>query len=50
MNLLVHTGLGLFIPKSIIEAHRGRISAENYTDVKGATFAFTLLIQKSHEG
>ncbi|MFL6459992.1 MAG: ATP-binding protein, partial [Nitrososphaeraceae archaeon] len=36
------TGLGLFISKSIIEAHGGRICAENNTDGKGATFAFTL--------
>jgi K+-sensing histidine kinase KdpD len=49
MNLLVHTGLGLFIPKSIIEAHGGRISAENNTDVKGATFTFMLSIEKPHQ-
>ena len=35
------TGLGLFISKSIIEAHGGRIWAQN-NDGKGATFAFTL--------
>jgi signal transduction histidine kinase len=39
-------GLGLFISKSIVEAHRGRIWAENNTDGKGATFTFTLPIQK----
>jgi signal transduction histidine kinase len=36
------TGLGLFISKSIVEAHSGRIWAENNPDGKGATFRFTL--------
>jgi two-component system sensor histidine kinase VicK len=40
------TGLGLYISKSIVEAHGGRILAENNTDGKGATFTFTLPIQK----
>ena len=36
------TGLGLFISKSIIEAHGGRIWAENNANGKGATFTFSL--------
>jgi signal transduction histidine kinase len=36
------TGLGLFLSKGIIQAHRGRIWAENNKDGKGATFKFTL--------
>jgi signal transduction histidine kinase len=35
-------GLGLFISKSIIGVHGGRIWAENNADGKGATFTFTL--------
>ena len=38
------TGLGLYICKNIIEAHGGRIWAENNSDGKGATFRFTLPI------
>ncbi|MDQ6668118.1 MAG: ATP-binding protein [Thermoproteota archaeon] len=36
------TGLGLFISKSIVEAHGGKIWAENNANGKGATFCFML--------
>lgn len=36
------TGLGLFISKSIVEAHGGKIWAESSSQQKGATFIFTL--------
>jgi two-component system, OmpR family, sensor histidine kinase VicK len=36
------TGLGLYISKSIVEAHGGKMWAENNFDGKGATFAFAL--------
>ena len=40
------TGLGLFISKSIVEAHSGKIWAENNAYGKGATFSFSLPIVK----
>jgi signal transduction histidine kinase len=47
------TGLGLFISKSIIQAHGGKIWAENNNDNKdgkrgGATFSFSLPISKEN--
>ncbi|MGI0043862.1 MAG: sensor histidine kinase [Nitrososphaeraceae archaeon] len=36
------TGLGLYISKSIIEEHCGRMWAQNNSDGQGATFTFTL--------
>jgi signal transduction histidine kinase len=38
------TGLGLYICKNIVEAHGGKIWAENNSDGKGTTFRFTLPI------
>jgi signal transduction histidine kinase len=36
------SGLGLYISKGIVEAHGGKIWAENNTDGKGATFTLSL--------
>ena len=36
------TGLGLYISKNIVEAHGGKIWAENNSDGKGAIFSFSL--------
>jgi len=41
------TGLGLYISKSIIEAHGGKIWAENNPDRRGATFSFSLPLNNS---
>jgi two-component system sensor histidine kinase VicK len=40
------TGLGLFISKSIVEAHGGKIWAENNADGNGSTFYFSLPLIK----
>ena len=40
------TGLGLYISKNIIEAHGGKIWAENNSDRRGATFSFSLPLNK----
>lgn len=37
-------GLGLFLAKNIVESHGGNIWAENNSDGKGATFAFSIPI------
>ncbi len=41
------TGLGLYISKKIVEAHGGKIWAENNSNDKGATFGFSLPLKNS---
>ncbi len=36
------TGLGLYISKSIVEAHGGKMWAKNNRNARGATFSFVL--------
>jgi signal transduction histidine kinase len=42
------TGLGLYISNRIVQAHGGKMLAENNADGKGATFTFTLPLEKGH--
>ena len=48
LQLTGGTGLGLFISKSIIEMHGGRIWATNNKEGVGATITFTLPIKNNH--
>ncbi|HKG87357.1 MAG TPA: ATP-binding protein [Nitrososphaeraceae archaeon] len=43
------TGLGLYISKSIVEAHDGKMWAENNPDGVGAIFTFTLPLSNKKE-
>jgi len=40
------TGLGLFISKNVIEAHGGKVWAQNNPDGKGSTFYFSLQLNE----
>jgi two-component system, OmpR family, sensor histidine kinase VicK len=42
------TGLRLYISKSIVEAHGGRIWAENNPARRGATFSFSLPLRNEN--
>jgi signal transduction histidine kinase len=46
-NFKTGTGLGLFISKSIIEAHKGKIWAYNNKGRQGATFQFSLPLKSA---
>ncbi|MFL6309053.1 MAG: ATP-binding protein [Nitrososphaera sp.] len=42
------TGLGLFVSQSIIEAHGGKIWAENNSNGRGSTFSFSLPLTENN--
>jgi signal transduction histidine kinase len=48
-NSFTGSGLGLYISKSIIEAHGGRLWAENNRDEKGVTFTLSLPLSKKEK-
>jgi signal transduction histidine kinase len=41
--------LGLYISKSIVESHGGKIWAKNNADGKGAIFTFSLPVYKKDQ-
>jgi two-component system, OmpR family, sensor histidine kinase VicK len=43
------TGLGLYISKSVVESHGGKIWAKNNADGKGAIFTFSLPVYKKDQ-
>jgi signal transduction histidine kinase len=43
------TGLGLYISKSIVEAHGGKIWAENNVEGRGAAFSFSLPLDNNNK-
>jgi signal transduction histidine kinase len=45
----VGVGLGLFISKNIVEAHGGKIWAENNVDIKGTTFYIILPVHAEQD-